>query len=88
MPRTPRSSDGANGPAKATRRSTKKPNSNGAIPDDLVAKRAYEIYESRGGEHGRDFEDWLEAERQLRQGYRAAPVQTERRKRTRAESGS
>lgn len=38
----------------------------GAATDHEVAKRAYEIYESRGAEHGRDFEDWLEAERALR----------------------
>ena len=33
---------------------------------DEVAKLAYEIYLSRGGEHGRDQEDWLLAERELR----------------------
>lgn len=31
-----------------------------------VAKLAYELYLSRGGDHGHDLEDWLEAERQLR----------------------
>ena len=87
MPRTPRSSDGANGPAKARRPAAKKPNSNGAIPDELVAKRAYEIYQSRGEQHGGELDDWLEAERQLRQGYRV-PAGTERRKRPGAESGS
>jgi hypothetical protein len=29
-------------------------------------KRAYELYEARGGEHGRDVDDWLEAEEELR----------------------
>ena len=48
--------------------------------DWVDAKRAYEIYQSRGGQHGGDFDDWLEAERQLRQGYRV-PAGTERRKR-------
>jgi len=33
-------------------------------PED-VARRAYELFLSRGGEHGRDLEDWLEAERQV-----------------------
>jgi len=33
-----------------------------------VARRAYEIYLSRGGSHGSALEDWLEAERQLKQG--------------------
>ena len=30
-----------------------------------VAHRAYELFLSRGGQHGRDLDDWLEAERQL-----------------------
>ncbi len=30
-----------------------------------IAKRAYELYAQRGQEHGHDFEDWLEAERQI-----------------------
>lgn len=30
-----------------------------------VAHRAYEIFEARGGEHGRDQEDWFAAEREL-----------------------
>ena len=32
-----------------------------------VAIRAYEIYCGRGCEHGLDLDDWLEAERQLRE---------------------
>jgi Protein of unknown function (DUF2934) len=31
-----------------------------------IAEAAYHRYLSRGGSHGQDFEDWLEAERQLR----------------------
>jgi len=34
---------------------------------DHVARRAYERYEARGREDGRDMEDWLEAERELLQ---------------------
>ncbi|MDP2665716.1 MAG: DUF2934 domain-containing protein [bacterium] len=30
-----------------------------------IARCAYLIYESRSREHGRDLEDWLEAETQL-----------------------
>lgn len=33
---------------------------------DQIAQRAYEIYQTRGREHGRDVEDWLVAERELR----------------------
>jgi hypothetical protein len=32
---------------------------------DDVARRAYDLYRSRGAEHGDDIADWLEAERQL-----------------------
>ena len=28
-----------------------------------IAAKAYELYEARGSSHGRDREDWLEAER-------------------------
>jgi hypothetical protein len=31
-----------------------------------VADRAYSLWQARGGEHGRDRQDWFEAERQLR----------------------
>ena len=32
---------------------------------ERVARRAYQRFEERGGEHGRDMEDWLKAEREL-----------------------
>ena len=34
---------------------------------DLLAQRAYQLYLARGGEDGRDLEDWLTAERELRE---------------------
>ncbi len=33
---------------------------------DQIAQRAYELYERRGSEPGRDIEDWLAAEIELR----------------------
>ena len=36
------------------------------VPDDAVARRAYEIYCERGSEHGHAMDDWLQAERELR----------------------
>jgi hypothetical protein len=36
-----------------------------AVDQDLVAQRAYERYQQRGSEHGRDQQDWFEAEREL-----------------------
>lgn len=94
MPRTSKPTNGGNGatgPAKPKRMPIRKPNGD-VVPDDLVARRAYEIYETRGGQHGADFDDWLEAERQIKQetgfgaGQRVPPAQS--RKRPRAESGS
>ena len=71
-------------------KSTKK--SNGAIDHindpDAVAKRAYEIYQRRGGNDGADLDDWLEAERQLRPGPTdvTGPVRAKPRKRKATES--
>ena len=30
-----------------------------------IGRRAHEIYEARGGEHGKAMEDWLQAEREV-----------------------
>jgi len=30
-----------------------------------IAARAHELFEARGGDHGRDMDDWLQAEREL-----------------------
>lgn len=38
----------------------------GSPTNDEIAKRAYEIYLHRGSRNGRDLDDWIEAERQLR----------------------
>jgi hypothetical protein len=32
---------------------------------DEIAQAAYQRYLSRGGGHGKDFDDWIEAEREL-----------------------
>lgn len=37
-----------------------------ATNDTAVARRAYELYQSRGGEHGHDLDDWLQAESDVR----------------------
>jgi hypothetical protein len=34
--------------------------------EDEIRQRAYHRYLERGGTHGQDFDDWLEAERELR----------------------
>jgi hypothetical protein len=37
----------------------------GADRAESVARRAYERFQMRGGEHGRDQDDWLAAEEEL-----------------------
>jgi hypothetical protein len=36
------------------------------IRGEDIARRAFELYCERGGQHGHDVEDWLQAERELR----------------------
>jgi len=38
------------------------------VTDDDIARRAYELYVSRGCEDGGDVDDWRQAERELRMG--------------------
>lgn len=38
---------------------------NGAARLDRISRRAYELYEARGGVHGRSIDDWLQAEREI-----------------------
>ena len=46
-------------------------NSGTLIPQDqltdMIRKKAYELYEKRGKKSGRDMDNWLEAERMIRQ---------------------
>jgi hypothetical protein len=39
---------------------------------DEIAEAAYQRYLQRGGADGRDFDDWLEAERELKSRRRAS----------------
>jgi hypothetical protein len=32
---------------------------------ERIGRRAHEIYEARGGQHGRALDDWLQAEREI-----------------------
>jgi hypothetical protein len=36
------------------------------VPPQDIARLAYAIYQERGGGGGRDLDDWLQAERELR----------------------
>ena len=57
------------GAAAAPRRRTPRrpPNGNGSSSPtyEEIAEAAYRRYLSRGGSHGQDFDDWIEAEREL-----------------------
>jgi hypothetical protein len=44
---------------------------------DAIRERAYQIWEHEGRPHGKDFEHWLQAEREL-----AAPKKATKRTRT------
>ena len=45
-----------------------RPKPAGPVTDDDIARRAYELYVSRGCEDGGDVDDWRQAERELRMG--------------------
>jgi hypothetical protein len=47
---------------------------------ESVARRAYELFLSRGAQHGCDVDDWLEAERQLMKDSGPARTTTRRPK--------
>ena len=85
MPRPKKPANGAADspkPARAPKKGT------GVIDNinnpDAVARRAYEIYERRGGRDGADVDDWLAAERELGPGPSdvtgPAPPKAKRRK--------
>ncbi|HEX9816382.1 MAG TPA: DUF2934 domain-containing protein [Candidatus Thermoplasmatota archaeon] len=54
-------------PTKATGTGTRE----SSPTEDEIRRRAYEIYQSRGGEPGRESEDWAQAERELREKRKA-----------------
>ena len=60
------------GPARPKARKTKAASTTESAPPspepsaDEIRRRAYERYQERGGNHGRHFDDWLEAEKELR----------------------
>jgi hypothetical protein len=51
----------------AASKSTADPNTGKFPTSDEIQSRAYQIYMERGGVDGSDLEDWLQAERELRQ---------------------
>ena len=43
---------------------------------EAIARRAHELYLQRGGEHGKDVEDWVRAEKELSDEPVAGPAKT------------
>ncbi len=41
-----------------------------------IVRRAHELYLQRGGEHGKDVEDWVKAEKELSDEPVAGPTKT------------
>ncbi len=69
MPRAKKPANGSSDSPQPARPVKKSNGTADAFNDaDGVARRAYEIFQKRGGNHGADLDDWLEAERQLRPG--------------------
>ena len=44
---------------------------------EAIALRAYELFLARGGQHGSDLEDWLQAERELLNAARSRRIADE-----------
>jgi hypothetical protein len=64
-------SSSANGESTQDRRDKRRQPPGSAVQQpqesriNRIASRAHEIYEARGGEHGKAMEDWLQAEREV-----------------------
>ena len=57
---------------KASANAIAPPTAAPAASAEAVARRAHELFQARGGMHGHDMDDWLEAERQLGAGVSSA----------------
>ncbi len=44
---------------------TVRPSGANGVTKEQIATRAYQLFVARGGRHGYDIEDWLQAEREL-----------------------
>jgi hypothetical protein len=59
--------------AASTQEETGKRSVGNSARDEEIRRRAYEIYLERGGQPGRDLDDWLQAERELKRGVVPEP---------------
>jgi hypothetical protein len=63
-----------NKPTEKSSSESQRQTASGAPTREVIELRAYQIYVERGGAHGQDVEDWLQAERELVEKY-GKPVQ-------------
>jgi hypothetical protein len=54
--------------ATSTKVETEKVSAGNSAHDEEIRLRAYEIYLERGEQPGRELDDWLQAERELKRG--------------------
>ena len=54
-------------------RGERQPGTSTLITEEAIAQRAYALYLARGSEDGHDVEDWLQAERELREAENSVP---------------
>jgi hypothetical protein len=71
-PKVPEQADVAEAPQVQPDAQVRATNSleHGADRAESIARRAYERFQMRGGEHGRDQDDWLAAEEELNDGQK------------------
>jgi hypothetical protein len=50
---------------KSTTQNPETPRRTVTVSESEIARRAFEVYCARGGQHGRALDDWLQAEREL-----------------------
>jgi hypothetical protein len=55
----------AKSPAVANTGTTATTTRKNTVSREQIALRAYEIFQARGGHHGNDVQDWLQAEAEL-----------------------
>lgn len=61
-----------NKPTEKSSSQTQPQTASGASTREEIELRAYQIYVERGGAHGQDVDDWLQAERELLEKYEKA----------------
>ncbi len=54
--------------------STRSNGNMGQLREERIRLRAYELFQKRGGEHGRALDDWLQAEGEFLQQSNRAPA--------------